>query len=118
MFGNKLGAELDLYLSEININSDNSIWPFTSITYSKSYSVEFNPIIYPFTVDNTTSYATFYIMKDPTNLSYNRAVQKIFVVFSFMGGLIGAVMAGLFIIDTYTSFAFELALAIDIFKDA
>jgi|688.fasta_scaffold419398_1 hypothetical protein len=34
-----------------------------------------------------------------------------------MGGLIGAVMAGLIIMNTYTSFAFELALAIDIFKD-
>jgi hypothetical protein len=34
-----------------------------------------------------------------------------------MGGLIGAVMAGLFIITTYTSFSYEIALARQIFRD-
>ena len=34
-----------------------------------------------------------------------------------MGGLIGAIMAALFIIHSYTSFAFELALAVEVFKD-
>ena len=57
-------------------------------------------------------------MKDYGNEFYVRQVQKIFVVFSFMGGLIGAIMASLFIINTYTSFAYEIALAIDVFKDS
>lgn len=56
-------------------------------------------------------------MKDPSNQTYQRQVQKIFVVFSFMGGLIGAVMACLFIMNVYTSFAFEIALATELFKD-
>jgi hypothetical protein len=34
-----------------------------------------------------------------------------------MGGLIGAVMAGLFIVTSYTSFSYEIALAREIFKD-
>lgn len=34
-----------------------------------------------------------------------------------MGGLIGAVMACLFVINIYTSFAYEIALARKIFKD-
>jgi|688.fasta_scaffold453057_2 hypothetical protein len=34
-----------------------------------------------------------------------------------MGGLIGAVMACLFVINIYTSFAYEIALAGKIFKD-
>lgn len=34
-----------------------------------------------------------------------------------MGGLIGAIMAGLFIMNAYTSFAFEIALATEVFKD-
>lgn len=51
-------------------------------------------------------------MKDPSQVKYKREVQKIFVVFSFMGGLIGAVMATLFIMNSYTSFAYELALAL------
>ena len=74
--------------------------------------MDFSPILYPFGVDNTTSFATFYIMKEPTEEYYTREVQKIFVVFSFMGGLIGAIMASLFIINIYTTFAFELALSV------
>jgi hypothetical protein len=34
-----------------------------------------------------------------------------------MGGLIGAIMAALFIINSYTAFAFEIALSIDVFKE-
>lgn len=79
--------------------------------------MDYSPILYPFGVDNTTSFATFFIMKEPTEEYYVRQVQKIFVVFSFMGGLIGAIMAALFIMNSYTTFAFELALSLQVFKD-
>jgi hypothetical protein len=62
--------------------------------------------MYPYKIDNGTSLGIFYVMKDGAHLLYTRQVQKIFVVFSFMGGLIGAIMAALFIINSYTSFAF------------
>lgn len=55
-------------------------------------------------------------MKDPTSETYSRSVQKIFVVFSFMGGLIGAIMTALFMVNAYTNFAYEIALSIDIFE--
>jgi len=42
-------------------------------------------------------------------------VQKISSVFSFMGGLIGAVMALMFIVQAYTGFSYEIALGLDIF---
>lgn len=103
---------MDMYLNEIDIESDSSIWPFEDISTEKVFNTNFNPILYPFTVNSNTSFATFFVMKDPSQTTYQRAVEKIFVVFSFMGGLIGAVMAGLFIINSYTSFAYELALAL------
>jgi hypothetical protein len=79
--------------------------------------MDFSPILYPFGVDSTTAYARFSIMKEPTEIYYTRQVQKIFVIFSFMGGLIGAIMASLFIMNIYTSFAFELALSVEVFRD-
>lgn len=79
--------------------------------------MEFSPILYPFSVKEGTSFANFYLMKDPTDEYYTRQVQKIFVVLSFMGGLIGAIMAGLFIIHSYTTFAYEISLATEVFKD-
>ena len=105
-FSSTLGAELDMYLTEIKITSDNSIWPFEDNSEDSVFYIPFGPILYPIAVDNTTCYATFYVMKDYANEFYIRQVQKIFVVFSFMGGLIGAIMASLFVINTYTSFAY------------
>jgi predicted membrane protein len=73
--------------------------------------------MYPYRIDNGTSLGVFYVMKDGATSIYTRQVQKIFVVFSFMGGLIGAIMAGMFIVNSYTSFSYEIALAIHVFKD-
>ena len=111
-FSSTLGSNLAMYLTEIQISSDNSIWPFTDISKDSAFYIPFSPILYPISVTNSTSFATFFLMKDYADEFYERQVQKIFVVFSFMGGLIGAIMACLFIINTYTSFAFELALAL------
>lgn len=107
-----MGAELDMYLSEIDITTDSSIWPFSSIQSDTLYSIDFSPILYTFAVNSNTSFATFYVMKDPADTSIDRSVEKIFVICSFMGGLIGAVMAALFMMNSYTSFAYELALAL------
>jgi hypothetical protein len=47
---------------------------------------------------------------------YTREVQKLSAVFSFMGGMIGAVSAVLFVIKIYTSLSFEFSIAFEIFK--
>lgn len=101
-----MGAELDMYLTEIQITSDNSIWPFTDFKDDTIYHTDLNSKYLPLLRTNSSLYATFFVMKDPIFQTYNREVQKIFVVFSFMGGLIGAVMAGLFMVGSYTSFSY------------
>ncbi len=112
VFNHEIGANMDLYLTEISVTSDNSIWPFKDTSVDSVFSIPFTPIIYPTSYKAVSFYGQFCILKDYSNQYYERSVQKIFVVFSFMGGLIGAIMACLFIINTYTSFAFELALAL------
>jgi hypothetical protein len=59
---------------------------------------------------------TYNIIKGPRSLSYKRQVQKISTVFSFMGGLIGAVLAVMFIFNAYTSYSLELSIASGIFS--
>jgi predicted membrane protein len=54
--------------------------------------------------------------KSANSLVYNRSVQKISSVFSFMGGMIGAVSAVLFIIKIYTRLSFEISIAFEIFR--
>lgn len=57
------------------------------------------------------AYVGFYIAKGSRSLVYEREVQKISAVFSFMGGLIGAIMAVMFIVNSYTSFSYEISVA-------
>ena len=56
------------------------------------------------------------MVKSPTNLIYQRQVQKISTVFSFIGGLVSAISAALFIFKAYNTLAFELTVAVSIFK--
>jgi len=46
------------------------------------------------------------MVKSSDSLIYTRQVQKISSVFSFVGGLIGAVLALMFIVQAYTGFSY------------
>lgn len=72
-------------------------------------------ITHPYTTFRST-YACYYLVKSPTSYSYIRSVQKISTVFSFIGGLISAISAALFILKIYNNLAFEVSVAICIFK--
>ena len=61
------------------------------------------------------NYAKFIFAKSSNSITYTREVQKISSVFSFIGGMISAVSAVLFFIRAYTSFSFEISIALSIF---
>jgi hypothetical protein len=71
--------------------------------------------IFPLTNDEI-SYVYFSLTKSSQKYEYKRSVQKISTVFSFIGGIIGALLTALFIMNSYTSFAFEVSMATEIFK--
>jgi hypothetical protein len=56
-------------------------------------------------------------VKSSSSIIYDREVQKISTVFSFVGGMVSAVSAVLFIIKSYNSQAFEIEIASTIFTD-
>lgn len=103
-----------LYFSDYDIETDYSIWPFENISSDIGFQTLHPPTghPYPITPDNNANYLTFSLAKSPSSLTYTRQVQKISVVFSFIGGLVGALLAGLFIINQYTSFSFEISIAL------
>jgi hypothetical protein len=81
----------------------------------KGIFIEDKLIFHPYTTFQST-YASYYLVKSPTTYTYQRVVQKISTVFSFIGGLISAISAALFILKIYNNLAFEVSLAICIFK--
>jgi len=71
---------------------------------------------HPFQVNNNSIFAFFKLVKSSQSVTYNRSVQKLSSVLSYMGGMIGAISALLFILKWYTSLSYEISIAIDIIK--
>lgn len=71
---------------------------------------------HPFQAKKDGIYVTLNIVKSANSLVYRREVQKVSSVFSFMGGMVGAASAVLFIIKIYTSLSFEISIALEVFK--
>lgn len=67
--------------------------------------INYDPVMYPYQINADTPLAKMFILKSPASITYNRQVQKISAVFSYIGGLIGAVLAVMFIVNSYTSFS-------------
>ena len=57
-------------------------------------------------------------MKSENSLKYNRQFLKISTALSYIGGIIGAVIAVLFFLKIYTDNALELNISIDLFFEA
>jgi hypothetical protein len=53
--------------------------------------------------------------KSANSLVYNREVQKISVVFSYIGGLVGAITAFLFLVKSYADSSLEVTIGINMF---
>lgn len=112
-----MGNEAYLYFSDYKIKTDTSIWPFSSNVNDEGFLVSGLPSQYPYYIyNNQTKYFSFYFAKGDVSTSYNREVQKISSVFSFMGGLIGAIVASLFMINSFTDYSYEVSIALEIFK--
>ena len=65
---------------------------------------------YPLT-NTDISYVYFDVKKSTSSTIYTRNVKKISNVLSFIGGIISAILATLFIMNSYTAFAFEVSIA-------
>jgi hypothetical protein len=78
--------------------------------------VEQKSINHPFSVHENTAYAYIYLAKSVNSLIYTRSVQKVSAVLSYIGGLVGAITAVLFLIKSYTDTSLEVMIGIEIFS--
>jgi len=106
MFGDNIGSQSYLYFSDYTVQTDQSIWPFSKIETKTGCLAEDLAVNHPFQTNINGTYAAFSIAKSSNSIVYTREVQKLSAVFSFMGGMIGAVSAVLFVIKIYTSLSY------------
>jgi hypothetical protein len=56
------------------------------------------------------------LKKSKDSYIYTREVQKLSTIFSYIGGVVSSFITVLFLLNKYNSFAFEIAIANQIFK--
>ena len=115
-FSQTVGTLNLLTLSDFVIDTDTSIWPFQSHTIDRGTFAKKSATNYPMAINSAGNYITYGVVKSTDEYYYNRKVQKISEVFSFVGGLIGAGTAVLFFINYYTDFSLEVLISASIFK--
>lgn len=117
IFSRTQGSQAWIEFSDYEITTDYSILPFSQYQTKVGAIVQNKAINHPFTTSNVSGFANFYFSKSSNSLKYQREVQKISAVFSYIGGLIGALTAVLFLMKTYTDTSLELTIAMALFKE-
>jgi hypothetical protein len=81
----------------------------------KGCIVEKKSVNHPYTVSANTALAGVVLAKSPNSFIYNREVQKISAVLSYVGGLVGAITAVLFLVKQYNDSSLEVTIGISLF---
>jgi hypothetical protein len=82
----------------------------------KGCIVEQKGVNHPYSNSDQTALASVYLAKSANSLKYKREVQKISAVFSYIGGLVGAVTAVLFFVNIYTDSSLEISIGLSLFQ--
>ena len=116
LFGPQVAAQTMLYITDYTIDTDNSIWPFESFVQETGFFAKDLAVNHPLQYSAGNYYVGFYLAKSSDSYHYKRVVLKISEVFSFIGGIIGAVFAVLFFLKNFTDFSLETVIASTVFR--
>ena len=117
-FGPTLGSVITLQAADYVVTTDESIWPFTDEVIDKG-------IFFPKEMDlqyfqrrqTSKNYARVEVVKSFDKYTYSREVQKLSTIVSYIGGVISCFLTAFFIMNSYTSFAFQVSMANQIFTE-
>lgn len=103
LLSNKFGQMAQLKFSDFAITTDTSILPFETYMKEKGFIVEGNPTTQPYEKSSiNTPFVIVGISKSARSLVYNRSYLKLSTIVSYIGGLVGGIIAVLFIVKFYT----------------
>ena len=104
-------------VAEYSINTDQSIWPFTDELIDNGLFIPSTPSIRNFPISSVFPYYVYIrIIKSTDKYIFQRTVQKLSTIFSYIGGVISSLLTAFFIMNRYTSFSFEISMANELFK--
>lgn len=100
-FSTQLGAYSNGFVQDYQIETDISLLPFADKVYDKGVTIPglFQTIPYQVTGD---LYASYYLLKSSTSISYLRSFNKLDSFFSYVGGLVGTILGFMLIVQSFT----------------
>jgi hypothetical protein len=63
----------------------------------------------------TSRLASLFFYKSSSSTVYNRSYYKIDEFFSYVGGLVGVIMGGMMLLNSYNQLSFEISIASELY---
>lgn len=109
-FTNQLGAMSNCFVEDYSIITDVSLLPYSDNREDDGIFIPdlCQNVAYQVTNDN---YASFFLMKASSSITYQRSFNKIDSFLSYVGGLVGTILGFMLIVQSFTEMSFELNLS-------
>lgn len=117
MINGQFSVDTNLYISQYEIETDESLWPISDIQITKGIYIDRSAKEEFIHSVQDGTLARFYVRKSDQKLKIVRSYRKLDDMFSYLGGLFGllAVAFG-FVITHYNKCCFQLEMSNKIFK--
>ena len=114
---NSLGIDMNMYISEFNMETDNSLYPWEAKETKNGLIVDPNEKEQWNYIPNDNTMTKVYFRKSDNKVYITRSFRKIDDMLSYIGGLFGiiAVLFGV-LMTYYSQCSFELSLSENIFE--
>ena len=115
-FGNKLGSANEIFISDFEVETDHSILPYADKKTERGGFVMLPTTISTQEVGNGW-FSRFSFRKATNKHVFVRSFHKFDTVISYIGGLFGAIIGVLFLMNHYTRTNFEISLGSMLYLD-
>ena len=115
-FGNQLGSANEIFISDFEVETDHSILPYTDKVTERGGFVMLPTTISTQEVGNGW-FSRFSFRKATNKHVFTRSFHKFDTVVSYIGGLFGAIIGLLFLMNHYTRTNFEISLGSMLYVD-
>lgn len=103
MASSKLAINMNLYLSEYEMSTDQTLWPWNDIKVEKGIIVDKNDNEQWNYIPSGSTISNVYLRKGDNKIYINRSFRKLDDMLSYIGGLFGIIAVVVGVLLTYYS---------------
>jgi hypothetical protein len=108
-FTNMVGVSSQIFLTEYEVNTDNSIYPepFKDVTTEKGLTLSERPVVSNFEIINTDEFVRLYLKKSDLIQQFDRSYTRFDSTLAYLGGLFGMALIFFYGMKAFSEYAYE-----------